>query len=166
MDPAVKDSVERLAVCPTRAGPRDGARWIDRLKEEYAALIAYVEMNKAEDNHWVTVESDDTGTRWFGQCWTYYKHVKYTFDIEFDLPVTYPSSEPEIALPALAGKSVKMYRGGKICMTTHFHPLWARNVPHFGIAHALALGLGPWLSVEIPTLVDDGILAPPKEGAK
>ncbi len=31
--------------------------------------------------------------------------------------------------------------GGKICMTDHFQPLWARNVPRFGIAHALALGV-------------------------
>ena len=33
------------------------------------------------------------------------------------------------------------FRGGKICLTVHFKPLWARNVPHFGIAHALALGV-------------------------
>ena len=26
-------------------------------------------------------------------------------------------------------------------MTDHFQPLWARNVPRFGIAHALALGV-------------------------
>ena len=34
-----------------------------------------------------------------------------------------------------------MYRGGKICLTDHFKPLWARNVPKFGIAHAMALGV-------------------------
>ena len=34
-----------------------------------------------------------------------------------------------------------MYRGGKICLTEHFKPLWARNVPKFGIAHAMALGV-------------------------
>ena len=32
-------------------------------------------------------------------------------------------------------------RGGKICLTVHFKPLWAKNVPHFGIAHGLALGV-------------------------
>lgn len=73
---------------------------------------------------------------------------------------------PEIAIPDLDGKTAKMYRyvrvcarvhssnvvtndarryfsyrGGKICMTDHFQPLWARNVPRFGIAHALALGV-------------------------
>lgn len=35
-----------------------------------------------------------------------------------------------------------MYRGGKICLSDHFKPLWARNVPKFGIAHAMALGVG------------------------
>jgi hypothetical protein len=42
--------------------------------------------------------------------------------------------------------------------TEHFQPLWARNVPKFGIAHALALGLGPWLAAEVPSLVDAGML--------
>jgi hypothetical protein len=32
-----------------------------------------------------------------------------------------------------------MYRGGKICQTVHFKPLWGKNSPHFGIAHALAV---------------------------
>lgn len=34
-----------------------------------------------------------------------------------------------------------MYRGGKICLSDHFKPLWARNVPKFGIAHGMALGV-------------------------
>jgi ufm1-conjugating enzyme 1 len=48
-----------------------------------------------------------------------------------------------------------MYKGGKICQTVHFHPLWSKNAPHFGIAHALALGLSPWLASEIPIMVDN-----------
>lgn len=48
-----------------------------------------------------------------------------------------------------------LFRGGKICLTDHFKPLWARNVPKFGIAHAMALGLGPWLAVEIPDLIQN-----------
>ena len=36
---------------------------------------------------------------------------------------------------------VYFFRGGKICLTDHFKPLWARNVPKFGIAHAMALGV-------------------------
>jgi len=35
---------------------------------------------------------------------------------------------------------VCIFRGGKICLTEHFKPLWARNVPKFGIGHAMALG--------------------------
>lgn len=60
---------------------------------------------------------------------------------QFQIPITYPTTAPEIALPELDGKTAKMYRGGKICLTDHFKPLWARNVPKFGIAHAMALGV-------------------------
>lgn len=35
-----------------------------------------------------------------------------------------------------------------------FHP----NSPRFGIAHALCLGLAPWLAAEIPILVDSGMI--------
>ena len=78
--------------------------------------------------------------------------LKYEFDVEFDIPVTYPMTSPEIALPELDGKTAKvnrlftcelnlglkltfglqMYRGGKICLTDHFKPLWGRNAPKFG----------------------------------
>ena len=51
---------------------------------------------------------------------------------------------------------VKMYRGGKICLDVHFAPLWSKNTPRFGIAHAMALGMAPWLAVEIPSLVSLG----------
>ena len=60
---------------------------------------------------------------------------------QLKIQVTYPTTAPEIALPELDGKTAKMYRGGKICLTDHFKPLWARNVPKFGIAHAMALGV-------------------------
>ena len=160
MDPSLQAAVAAIPLCRTRAGPRDGAQWEQRLREEYTSLIAYVEKNKAEDTHWFTLEANAQGTRWFGECWYYYKNQKYTFPLEFDLSVAYPQAAPEIALPSLEGKTVKMYRGGKICLTTHFHPLWARNVPRFGISHAMALGLGPWLSVEVPAMVEEGFLKP------
>jgi ufm1-conjugating enzyme 1 len=79
--------------------------------------------------------------RWFGKCWYIHNLLKYEFKVQFDIAVTYPSTAPEIELPELDGKTPKMYHGGKICQTVHFHPLWGRNVPHFGIAHALALGV-------------------------
>ena len=125
------------------------------------------------------------GTSWFGTCWYIHEHEKYEFKVEFDIPVSYPLSGPEIALPELDGKTAKMYRGGKICLerifakllsncytttykiiakfrlkTDHFKPLWSKNVPKFGIAHAMALGLGPWLAVEIPDLVSKGLIQP------
>jgi len=54
--------------------------------------------------------------------------------------------------------SCPSHRGGKICLTDHFKPLWARNVPKFGLAHLMALGLGPWLAVEIPDLIQKGVI--------
>ncbi|KAI5079915.1 hypothetical protein GOP47_0005394 [Adiantum capillus-veneris] len=68
------------------------------------------------------------------------------------------NAAPELELPELDGKTAKMYRGGKICLTIHFKPLWAKNCPRFGIAHALCLGLGPWLAAEVPHLVDTGMI--------
>lgn len=53
--------------------------------------------------------------------------LKYEFDFEFEIPATYPATAPEIQLPELDGKTAKMYRGGKICLTVHFKPLWAKN---------------------------------------
>ena len=127
--------------------------------------------------------------------WTFHDSIKYEFDLEFDIPVSYPSVAPELALPELDGKTEKMYRGGKaratppplllrlpllraacprtpgssppppaqICLDSHFRPLWARNEPRFGIAHAMALGMGPWLAVEIPSLVALGRIKPADE---
>ncbi|EGD77956.1 ubiquitin-fold modifier-conjugating enzyme 1 [Salpingoeca rosetta] len=158
VDAATKKTLASIPLMRVKAGPRSGDAWRARLKEEYVALIKYVKTNKDNDNDWFRLESNKEGTRWFGKCWTVVDLMKYEFDIEFDIPVTYPTTAPEIALPELDGKTAKMYRGGRICLTDHFKPLWARNVPHFGIAHAMALGLAPWLAVEIPDLVRKGII--------
>ncbi|EDV26152.1 Ubiquitin-fold modifier-conjugating enzyme 1 [Trichoplax sp. H2] len=158
VDEATKRTLAAIPLLKTRAGPRDKDQWVGRLKEELVSLIKYVENNKKQDNDWFRLESNKEGTRWFGKCWYVHNLLKYEFDVEFDIPVTYPGTAPEIALPELDGKTAKMYRGGKICLTDHFKPLWARNVPKFGIAHAMALGLGPWLAVEIPDLVEKGII--------
>jgi ufm1-conjugating enzyme 1 len=120
--------------------------------------VQYVQINKEHDNDWFRLESNNEGTRWFGECWYVHEYIQYRFPLQFDVPVTYPTTAPELELPTLDGKTVKMYRGGKICLTEHFAPLWARNVPHFGLAHALALGLGPWLAAEVPHLIADGVL--------
>jgi ufm1-conjugating enzyme 1 len=158
VDEVTKKTLSSIPLLKTKAGPRDGTEWVNRLKEEYQSLIKYVETNKQADNDWFRLESNKDGTKWWGKCWYIHDLLKYEFDVEFDIPVTYPTTAPEIALPELDGKTAKMYRGGKICMTDHFKPLWARNIPKFGIAHAMALGLGPWLAVEIPDLIQRGMV--------
>ena len=72
------------------------------------------------------------------------------------IPATYPLTPMELTLPELDGKTEKMYRGGKICQDIHFAPAWQKNAPKFGIAHALAIGLGPWLAVEVPDMIRQG----------
>ena len=64
----------------------DGAIWVERLKEEYQALIKYVTVNKEADNDWFRLESNKEGTRWFGKCWHIENMLKYEFEIEFDIP--------------------------------------------------------------------------------
>uniref|UniRef100_A0A8D8FD90 Ubiquitin-fold modifier-conjugating enzyme 1 n=1 Tax=Culex pipiens TaxID=7175 RepID=A0A8D8FD90_CULPI len=120
VDEGTRKTLSSIPLLQTKAGPREKDLWVQRLKEEYQALIK--------------------------------------------IPVTYPATAPEIALPGLDGKTAKMYRGGKICLTDHFKPLWARNVPKFGIAHAMALGLAPWLAVEIPDLIEKGVVTYKEKG--
>ncbi|VDN54983.1 unnamed protein product [Dracunculus medinensis] len=160
LDESAKTTLKAIPLLKTKAGPRDGDLWIQRLKEEYEALIAFININKANDSDWFRLESNNDGTRWFGKCWYYHEMVRYEFEVDFDIPVLYPTTAPEIAIPELDGKTAKMYRGGKICLSDHFKPLWARNVPKFGIAHAFSLGLAPWLAVEVPDLVNRGVIMP------
>ncbi|MBA0722356.1 hypothetical protein Golax_003039 [Gossypium laxum] len=106
-DPNTKSTLTQIPLLTTKAGPRDGAAWTQRLKEEYRALIAYTQMNKSNDNDWFRISAaNPEGTRWTGKCW-------------------------------------------------YVHNLLN---PRFGIAHALCLGLAPWLAAEIPILVDSGMI--------
>ena len=133
---------------------------INEVLQELNALIKYIEMGKATDLDWFTIKpSNKEGTHWKGKCWYIHDLIKYEFDFQFDIPATYPVAAPEIEIPELEGKTAKMYRGGKICLTVHFKPLWAKNSPHFGIAHALCLGLAPWLAAEVPYLVESGAVS-------
>ncbi|KAM3004831.1 hypothetical protein FF2_035034 [Malus domestica] len=65
-------------------------------------------------------------------------------------PVQYPHHLPRhrtgTRAPSARRQDPKDVRGGKICLTVHFKPLWAKNCPRFGMAHALCLGLAPWLA--------------------
>lgn len=149
--------VDKIPLMQTNAGPKD-KQWEDRLKEEIFCLIKYISLLKEEDSEWFEVNPDDKGLKWSGTCWYYYNFQKYEFKLQFEIPATYPASPIELELPELDGKTPKMYRGGKICLDIHFTPLWSKNTPKFGIAHALALALGPWLAAEIPYLVDEGVI--------
>lgn len=151
----LKGTVGKIPILSTQQGPKD-PKWIDRLKEEYTALIKYMSVCKEEDNDWFKIESNKEGVKWWGKVWVIVEMVKYEYIIEFEIPVNYPLSPIELALPELDGKTEKMYRGGVICTDIHFAPLWQKNAPKFGIAHSLALGMGPWLAIEIPDLIRQG----------
>mmetsp|Transcript_21745 Transcript_21745/g.88616 ORF Transcript_21745/g.88616 Transcript_21745/m.88616 type:complete len:164 (-) Transcript_21745:451-942(-) len=159
MDEGTKSVLQKIPLLRTNAGPRNADGWKRRLKEELLAVIKYVSNNKEQDRDWFFIQPDEKGIKWTGKCWYYLDQVRYEFELEFEIPATYPTTAPELKLPELDGKTAKMYRGGKICQTIHFQPLWARNVPHFGIAHALAMGLGPWLAAEIPDMVQRGVIS-------
>lgn len=137
-----------------------GSGWEDRLKEELACLLHCVKQNKAEDLDWFTITPSTDGIHWSGKCWYMHELLRYEFDFEFDLPAAYPTTAPDIKIPSLEGKTAKMYRGGAICLTVHFKPLWTKNAPRFGVAHALCLGLAPWLAAEVPHLAALGAAVP------
>ena len=59
----------------------------------------------------------------------------------FLLPLPAPTTCFCLSFISLASLFNLLRSGGKICLTDHFKPLWARNVPRFGIAHAMALGV-------------------------
>lgn len=90
-------------------------------------LCRYIKLNKDSDSDWFKITSNKEGTHWSGQCWYVHELQRYEFSFEFDVPATYPTTAPEIRIPELEGKTAKMYRGGAICLTVHFKPLWAKN---------------------------------------
>lgn len=115
----------------TKAGPPDG---VQRLMEERQALIR-------------SVENTDVGMN--GSYWRparkglmvwkmlYIHHLKYASDI----PITYPATAPETAVPELEGKIAEMYRDGEIRPSPPLKAFRVRNVPKFGPAQLTSLGL-------------------------
>uniref|UniRef100_A0A3P8UEG5 Ubiquitin-fold modifier-conjugating enzyme 1 n=1 Tax=Amphiprion percula TaxID=161767 RepID=A0A3P8UEG5_AMPPE len=79
-DEATRRAVSQIPLMKTHAGPRDRALWPQRLKEEYQALIRFVEQNKAADNDWFRLESNADGTRWTGTCWFVHELLKCPAD--------------------------------------------------------------------------------------
>jgi ufm1-conjugating enzyme 1 len=161
LDERTRAKVAAIPLLTVNAGPSDDkAAWAARLKEELGALIRYIKANKEADADWFTITSDKDGRNWSGVCWTFHGGLRYETPFCFEIPVGYPAAPIEIRLPELDGKTPKMYVGARICLSIHFAPLWQRSAPKFGVAHALALGLGPWLAVEIPVLADNGAIKP------
>ncbi|KAL7001747.1 hypothetical protein U1Q18_002895 [Sarracenia purpurea var. burkii] len=67
---------------------------------EYKALIGYTLTNKSKDNDWFRIfAANPEGTQWTKECWYVHNLLKYEFDLQFDIRVTYPSTAPEIELP-------------------------------------------------------------------
>ena len=89
VDDATRKSLSGIPLLKTKAGPREKELWVQRLKEEFQALIKYVETNKQQDNDWFRLESNKEGTRWFGKCWYIHELLKYEFDVEFDVIIQF-----------------------------------------------------------------------------
>ncbi|KAF5820425.1 putative ubiquitin-fold modifier-conjugating enzyme 1, ubiquitin-conjugating enzyme/RWD [Helianthus annuus] len=55
-------------------------------------------MNKFKDNDWFRISAaNPEGTRWTGKCWYVHNLLKYEFDLQFDIPVTYPATASELS---------------------------------------------------------------------
>ena len=50
-------------------------------------MIKYQSVNKEAGREWFTIESNKTGTRWTGKVWVMHEHMRYEFELEFELPV-------------------------------------------------------------------------------
>ncbi len=105
ISPATRSLLGKIPLLTVKAGPRDGDKWTERLKEEYSRLIEFIKINKETDTDWFTIESNKTGTRWTGKCWYFHDSVRHEFDLQFEIPVTYPTTPIEMLLPELDGKT-------------------------------------------------------------
>ncbi|KAM1499971.1 hypothetical protein ACFX15_022115 [Malus domestica] len=103
----------------------------------------YTQMNKSNDNDWFRISAaNPKGTRWTGKCWYVYTSSS-TSSISSSISPS-PTPPPHLNSSSLTRRQDP--KGGKICLIVHFKPLWAKNCPRFGMAHALCLGLAPWLA--------------------
>jgi ufm1-conjugating enzyme 1 len=87
LDNKTKETLQKIPLLTENAGPRDGEKWEKRLKEEYAALIHYVKLNKETDSVWFSIQSNKQGTKWSGKCWYIHNLLKYEFKVQFDISV-------------------------------------------------------------------------------
>lgn len=110
VDASTRKTLSSIPLLQTKAGPRDKELWVQRLKEEYQALIKvrhwvtfetfwtfssfysiisvhmqYVQNNKDSGSDWFRLESNKEGTKWFGKCWCMHNLLKYEFNVEFEV---------------------------------------------------------------------------------
>ena len=57
------DPVRRIPLLSVNAGPKD-AKWPDRQKEEFVALVEYMKIIKEDDNDWFFIEPNEDCTKW------------------------------------------------------------------------------------------------------
>jgi ufm1-conjugating enzyme 1 len=51
MDSETKNTLQQLPLLTVKAGPRDGDLWVQRLKQEYKALIEVGDFNQCSSDH-------------------------------------------------------------------------------------------------------------------
>ena len=56
-----------------------------------------------------------------------YNLIKYEFDLQFELPVTYPATAPELELPELDGKTAKVSQVATPWMFTSLRKMASSN---------------------------------------
>ncbi|KAK1858862.1 hypothetical protein I4F81_001462 [Pyropia yezoensis] len=169
----------QLPPLTVKAGPL-AEGWPARHQEELATFAAAVEVNRQSQREWFSITPNDTGTRWTGTCWAYFLNRRFQLDVVLTLPPAFPLEPPAVALPALAAAtaaaaatattatttaatSAGADADGRVLPSAQFADAWARRAPAWGVVHALAAGLGPWLAVHVPDLVAQGVVveAPP-----
>ncbi|XP_037267798.1 ubiquitin-fold modifier-conjugating enzyme 1 isoform X2 [Falco rusticolus] len=103
---AARRAVAELPLLRTSAGPRDREGWAPRLKEEYRALIQVCRAKPRRSGSPVRREQQARRQRLVPSRVQRRGHPVVR---EVLIPVTYPSTAPEIAIPELDGKTAKMY---------------------------------------------------------
>lgn len=71
IDNSVKDTVQKIPLLTIRAGPRDGAQWTERLKQELNALIKVVEGRMSIGIIYICMcvyDAEGESVRWDSMC--------------------------------------------------------------------------------------------------
>merc|ERR1711924_558695 len=108
------------------------------------AMIKYVEINKANDNDWFKLDSNDDGTKWEGSCWYVYNLIKYEFKLEFEIPAGYPTVPIEYNCQSSMGRHRRCTAGERFVSTSTFRHSGGITFPSLAsrMHFRLPLGLG------------------------